>query len=331
MRAAVVGLGWWGRNVLGNLAGSERITVTHGVDPAHNSVAELGPKYGIRLVANFADVLRDPSVDAVILTSPNTLHETQVLAAARAGKQIFCEKPLTLSVDGAKRMLEACGKAGLVLGLGHERRWEPAMEEVFRAVSSGEIGRVLQVETNFSHNLFNKLQPDNWRFDSVASPGGGFTARAIHLTDFMVSMFGRATRVWATTASIAYEPPRIDTLAAHISFANGVSALLGTSIATPFYGRFTVYGDEGWIEHREFTNSEDDVPAELIHSDADANRHTTEHAVINTVRANFEDWARAVEDGADYRIKPDEMLANMEIFEAVVTSSRTGRVVEITR
>jgi len=331
MRAAVVGLGWWGRNVLGNLADSERIEVTHGVDPAHNSVAELAGRYGIRLVGDYDEVIDDAAVDAVILTSPNTLHETQVLRAAKAGKQIFCEKPLTLSVEGAKRMLDACDRAGITLGLGHERRWEPAMEEVFRLVREKAIGNTLQVETNFSHNLFNKLAPDNWRFDSVASPGGGFTARAIHLTDFMVSMFGRATRVWATTASIAYEPPRIDTLAAHITFANGISALLGTSIATPFYGRFTVYGDEGWIEHREFTNSEDDVPAELIRSDVSANRTVSQHPVINTVKANFEDWARAVEEGTPYRIRPEEMLSNMEIFEAVVASSRTGEVVEITR
>jgi predicted dehydrogenase len=331
MRAAVVGLGWWGRNVLGNLADSERIEVTHGVDPAHNSVAELAGKYGIRLVGDYDEVIDDPAVDAVILTSPNTLHETQVIKAAKAGKQIFCEKPLTLSVEGAKRMLDACDRAGITLGLGHERRWEPAMEEVFRLVREKAIGSTLQVETNFSHNLFNKLAPDNWRFDSVASPGGGFTARAIHLTDFMVSMFGRASRVWATTASIAYAPPRIDTLAAHITFANGISALLGTSIATPFYGRFTVYGDQGWVEHREFTNSEDDVPAELILSDVNANRTVSQHAVINTVKANFEDWARAVETGSAYRIKPDEMLANMEIFEGVVRSSRTGKVVEITR
>ena len=331
MRAAVVGLGWWGRNVLGNLADSERIEVTHGVDPAHNSVAELAGRYGIRLVGDYDEVIDDAAVDAVILTSPNTLHETQVIRAAKAGKQIFCEKPLTLSVEGAKRMLDACDRAGITLGLGHERRWEPAMEEVFRLVREKAIGNTLQVETNFSHNLFNKLAPDNWRFDSVASPGGGFTARAIHLTDFMVSMFGRATRVWATTASIAYEPPRIDTLAAHITFANGISALLGTSIATPFYGRFTVYGDEGWIEHREFTNSEDDVPAELIRSDVSANRTVSQHPVINTVKANFEDWARAVEEGTPYRIRPEEMLSNMEIFEAVVASSRTGEVVEITR
>ena len=205
------------------------------------------------------------------------------------------------------------------------------MEEVFSVVAAGEIGKILQVETNFSHNLFNKLEPDNWRFDTVASPGGGFTARAIHLTDFMVSMFGRAASVWATTASIAYEPPRIDTTAAHITFANGMSALLGTSIATPFYGRFTVYGDEGWIEGREFTNSEDDVPAELIVSDINGKQTVSQHKVINTVKANFEDWAQAVEEGTSYRIKPDEMLANMEIFMGVVESSRTGKVVEITR
>ncbi len=331
MRAAVVGLGWWGRNVLGNLQDSERINVTHGVDPAHNSVAELANKHGIQLIDDFEEALRDSSIDAVILTSPNTLHETQVLQALKAGKQIFCEKPLTLSVDGAKRMLDATNKAGIVLGLGHERRWEPAMEEIFRIVASGEIGKILQVETNFSHDLFNKLEPDNWRFNQTASPGGGFTARAIHLTDFMVSMFGCATRVWASTASIAYAPPRIDTLAAHITFENGMAALVGTSISTPFYGRFTVYGDQGWIEAREFTNSEDDVPGELLVCDSSGKITSSKHPVINTVRANFEDWARAVEEGTSYRITADQMLANMEIFEGVVESSRSGMVYEVKR
>ena len=215
------------------------------------------------------------------------------------------------------------------MGLGHERRFEPAMKSLFDHVAQGDIGKVLHVETNFSHDLFDNLSEDNWRFNPKDAPGGGFTARGIHLTDFMVHMFGGAKRVYSTMSSIAYEKPRIDTMSANIEFINGITGIVSVSIATPFYGRYTVFGDEGWIEAREINNFEHDDPGELVLCKKGGERIITTHAHTNTVLENFELWHDASIGGQDYPITSEEMLANIEIFEAIVKSGDTGEVVDI--
>jgi predicted dehydrogenase len=85
---------------------------------------------------------------------PHSLHEAQVVSAAEAGKHVFVEKPLALSRDSAMRALRACNLAGVVLGLGHERRFEPPIIELRRLATSGTLGTLLQAEANFSHDRF---------------------------------------------------------------------------------------------------------------------------------------------------------------------------------
>ncbi len=329
MRATVVGLGWWGKQITNCLADSERISVTHGVDPFQDGLDDFAAENSLILEADFDAVLANPDIDAVILATPHSAHEEQVVKAAEAGKQVFCEKPLALTSEGARRMIAACDKAGIILGLGHERRWEPAMEELRRRVVGGSIGRLLHVETNFSHDIFAGLAADNWRLSPSDAPAGGMTALGIHLTDFLVSLVGPARTVFARTGSIAFEPPLTDTVAAHVTFASGITGLLTVLLTTPFYGRFTVFGDQGWIELREISNVDVDDPAELIICDRSGRREVSMHPVVNTVRMNFEAWAAAVEGEGDYRIKPSEMVANIGLLEAIVTSVRLQKPLEL--
>ena len=236
---------------------------------------------------------------------------------------------MCLSTKNAKEAIKSCKENGIVLGLGHERRFEPAMKSLFDHVARGDIGRVLHVETNFSHDLFDNLSKDNWRFNPKDAPGGGFTARGIHLTDFMVHMFGGAKRVYSTMSSIAYEKPRIDTMSANIEFSNGITGIVSVSIATPFYGRYTVFGDKGWIEAREINNFEHDDPGELVFCKQGGERIITNHPHTNTVLENFELWHDAWVNNQDYPITPEEMIANIEIFEAIVKSGEPGEIIDI--
>ena len=329
MRAAVVGLGWWGKVIVKNLAKSDKINVVCGVDQDLSQLKEFGVEYNIELRDRYASVLSDASIDSVILATPNRLHHTHIIEAAEASKFIFCEKPLCLNSENAKEAIRSCKENGIVLGLGHERRFEPAMKSLFDHVARGDIGRVLHVETNFSHDLFDNLSKDNWRFNPKDAPGGGFTARGIHLTDFMVHMFGGAKRVYSTMSSIAYKKPRIDTMSANIEFKNGITGIVSVSIATPFYGRYTVFGDKGWIEAREINNFEHDDPGELVICKQGGERIITTHPHTNTVLENFELWHDACVNSQDYPITQEEMMANIEIFEAIVKSGETGEIVDI--
>lgn len=125
IRAAVVGLGWWGRTLIRGAEDSGRIEIVAGATGRRTLAEEVAREQGFALKDTYEDVLADPAVQAVILATPHLEHEAQVIAAARAGKHIFCEKPFTLSKESADRAVAAVRQAGVILGLGHNRRFHP--------------------------------------------------------------------------------------------------------------------------------------------------------------------------------------------------------------
>ena len=135
--------------------------------------------------------MRDPDVEAVVLATPHSLHAEQIEQAVAAGKHVFCEKPLALTRKGAEAAVDACRKADLVLGMGHERRFEPPIAEMLEAAHSGKLGRLLQIEANFSHDKFLSSIRRNWRLNAEQAPVGGMTATGIHLTDLSVACSAR--------------------------------------------------------------------------------------------------------------------------------------------
>src|SRR5262245_33873978 len=131
MNVVVAGLGWWGKVLAKSLSRSPRFKIAYVVDPKPPEGADaFGRECGFEIKPDFGAMLADRNVDGVILTTPNALHEEQTIAAFGAGKAVFCEKPLTMTGAGAERMVAAADKAGKVLGIGHERRYEPAYEEL---------------------------------------------------------------------------------------------------------------------------------------------------------------------------------------------------------
>src|SRR5262245_41611215 len=119
VRVAVVGLGWWGRIIVGLLGSSSKLVAVKGVDPDPRA-AEFAHARDLAHSADYQDALRDPSVDAVVLCTPHSLHCEQIVAAANARKHVFCEKPLSLSRAEVLRAIEAVQVNGVRLAVGHE-------------------------------------------------------------------------------------------------------------------------------------------------------------------------------------------------------------------
>jgi predicted dehydrogenase len=129
INAAVIGLGWWGQNILKNLLDSQVIKPVLGVDPLDSARASAAA-LGVETAPRFEDALANPKVQAVILSTPQERHAEQIIAAAQAGRHVFCEKPLCTTAADAEAALAAVNKADVQLGIGHERRFEPAVVEM---------------------------------------------------------------------------------------------------------------------------------------------------------------------------------------------------------
>jgi len=324
IRIGIIGLGWWGKQIVTCLAASPRFKVVAGCDIDHNTVAPFAAAHGFDLVVDYKDLLKRSDVDAAAVVTPHALHEEMAIAAFAAGKQVFCEKPLALTTASAERILSACAKAGGVLGIGHERRYEPAMEEMRRLFESGALGRLLHMDANVSHSNFRKMDPANWRRDPKHAPAGAWTALGIHLGDMFVSLAGPPTRVAARTASQIFPAPSEDFVSAEIDFANGARGRITCLSTPPFYGRFTLVCDQGWVEVQEGGNVDKGIPSSFVHCGADGGRQTRSYDHVNTVRLNFEAWADAIKGRAPYRFSTEQLLGNIRILDAVVRSAAAG-------
>ena len=325
LNAAVVGLGWWGRKIVTTLAGNRRIRVVAGVDPDADIARDLIADHGLRYLDDYDKALADEAIDAVILATPYSLHEAQLVAAAAAGKQIFCEKPLALTADSARRMLRACADAGIVLGIGHERRYEHHFEAIEQRVRAGALGTPMHIEANFSHDKFTKVDPANWRGQTKDAPAAGMTGMGIHLTDAFTNLFGPVARVYAHTAQRVLAMPTGDIVSVQLEFASGATGYLVAISATPFYGRLTVFGADGWLEARDDAHVEEGGISRLTVCDAAGRRTETAFEPYDAVRANFEAWAAAVAGAGDYRFRPEQMFQNIATLEAIVRSAASGQ------
>jgi predicted dehydrogenase len=325
IKAAVIGLGWWGRKVVHDLSGSQYVQIVAGVDVDAAARDAMRP-FLVDVSGELDDVLRDDAVDAVILCTPHKFHTDQIIAAAAEGKHVFCEKPLSTSGEDAQRAVDAITAAGLQLGIGHERRFEPAVVALRHAITDGELGTPLVFEGNFSQDKFLDLPPDNWRLSAIEAPVGPLSATGIHLVDLAISIFGRPTQVWARLSTQATTFANGDTLAITLAFEKGQTALITAILATPFVGRITLLGSEGWVEIRDRNHPEDSQGWDVTRQVRGEPASSAFFPPHSSVRENIESFAKAVSGQAAYPIPLEEMVANARTFEAITRSALSGAV-----
>ncbi len=326
-RIAMIGLGWWGQKMVAVLkAASDEIEIVRAVEPNLDAVRDFAAVNGLLVTGDYQDALDDSRVDAVILATPHSLHEEQIARAVAAGKHIFCEKPLALTKAGAVKAVEACRKAGLVLGMGHERRFEPPVAELLVRADRGELGRIHQIEANFSHDKFLTLDRSYWRLQADQAPAGGMTATGIHLLDLSVRLLGEAESVLCHCEKLSSDLPQGDTVAAYVKFRNGGTSYVSASLANPFVSRLAVYGSKGWVEIRDRAHVE--APAGWIVFRADAGGPITmsEWPKAEPVKDNLVAFARAVRGLEPYQITGAQLINNIALLEAIFQSATSGQL-----
>lgn len=329
LNAAIIGLGWWGKTITGRLAQSSEIRIRRAVDLFPDRHAEYTAQHGVPVSGSFDEILADPAIDTVILCTPNSLHTAQVAAAAKAGKHVFCEKPLALTRAEAEASVALCKERGVMLGIGHERRFELAMEEIARMVRAGELGEIMHAEGNFSHDKLINVPATDWRRSATESPAAGHTAMGIHLSDAFVWMFGPAEQVQAMTARRVLPGDNGDVVSVVLRHQSGPTSYLNAVLYTPLYLRLVVFGTKAWVEYRNATHPDTPGPATLTIGRTGQPEEVRTYEWTDSVRANLEEFARAAAGRGPYRFSAEEIVGNIAILEAVVTSAAGGGTVEI--
>ena len=319
--AAIVGLGRWGRNLVEAVQGkSDGLRFTRCVVRRAEAAREFADRHGLELATDFERMLRDERIDAVVLATPHSLHAQQIAAAAAAGKPVFCEKPLALKKADAEHAVEACERAGVVLGLGHDKRFWGSMQALARVTAGGELGGVLHLEGHFSNESTGRYY-EGWRASEHDAPGGGLTATGIHVLDAFVALAGPVRTAHAHVVSHASTPAPVDTLTVFLEFSNHVSGVLCGVRTTPQYWRVHVFGTEG--------SAEAIGPTELTVRKTDAQPVRSTFEPVDTLRLELEAFADAVAGGAPYPITPQQMIDGIAALEATIESIETGAKVAV--
>ena len=320
INAAIIGAGRWGQILVNSVQGdSDAIRFTRAVTRTVSKAEAWCRENDIQLGDDYDAVLADDAIDAVVLATPHTQHLDQIVRAAEAGKHVFAEKPFALCKADAETAVAACRKAGVAIGLGHNKRFCDNTIELKRMIEAGELGTLMHVETNFSANLAPTAA--TWRDSRAESPAGGMTSLGIHSLDCLIHLCGDIAEVDARSKHRALPFDIDDTTCMLFDFANGMTGYLGTMAAGGRMWHVRVFGSEGWAELRGME--------ELVKANAAGDQEAIAYPGEQSVKAELEAFAAAAAGGEPYMITPEQMIHGIAVLEAIITSAESGERVKV--
>lgn len=339
MKAAIVGLGWWGKTQVEAVQASNKMKfVAATTRSLSEDAVEFAQEYGLELKQDYEAILADPNIDAVVLVTPNSRHVPQTLAAVAAGKHVFCEKPFALDGAGARKAVAAAADAGLTLGVGYSRRFHPEMTSLRDKIRNGDLGIIMHIEATMTFPNALYLTPGAWRADTSETPCGGLTPMGVHAIDGMIDMVGEIDEVYCQSFRRAVEVEADDTTSILFRMKDGCSGYLGTMTATGGGFNFQVYGSKGFIKLEGMTHIAG-APSEerrmklfstCTFKPVKGPAEVWEAAEFDVVKAALEAFATAAEGGEPYLITPEEMVHGSAVTEAIVKSAAAHEAVSVT-
>ncbi len=333
IRAAIVGLGRWGRTLVGSIQGkSTEFQFTAGHSRTGATAGPFCAEHGIAYYDDLDRIFADPAIDAVVFATPHSQHGAQVERAAAAGKHVMMEKPFTLDIASAEKALAAVARAGVTLGVAYPRRFHPAMIELKARIDDGRLGLPTHCESAQASPA-GHFMPEGyyWRADPQEAPAGAMTATGVHNLDALIYLFGHIDEVYCR--SLRRAMPRFeDTTSVLIGMANGMSASLYCSLVTAPTYRFAVYGTKGAVE---LAGQDAVFRFTPVPGMPPVGRHTApapeiiEHKGFNALAAELEGFAAAINGVRPYPITAGEILHGVAAFEAIVRSAATHQPVRV--
>jgi 1,5-anhydro-D-fructose reductase (1,5-anhydro-D-mannitol-forming) len=296
-------------------------------DPARASA--FATKFGApHAYTSYEEMLRNPEVTVVAIHTPNAQHAEQAIAAARAGKHVFCDKPMATNVADAERIVKECDQAGVKLGVTFHNRFMPCFIETKRVVDSGEIGEVLLVQLEASAGANPLSTRSTWRTDPAVAVLGTTMNVGVHVYDILRYIL--ASEVVTVTA--CFDTPRGVMERANLSlfrFANGVMAQLNVNQLTPNpHNDFVIYGTKGRITGKGLTRSR--AAGELQVMTEDGKTRCMEFPAVNAHGACVAAFSQALLDGRAPSPSGIDGLRSVQLTCAMAQSAWDGVHVSLT-
>jgi predicted dehydrogenase len=231
VRLALVGLGSWGRTVVEATINSSKLDWGWVYSRTQSTRQAFAEKYNSRPAPSYEAILEDPSVEGVVLMTPNDVHREQVLAAASHHKAVLVDKPIANTLQDASDIVAGCDQANVTLAVGHQLRHHHTIRHIKSLLDSGELGTPITVEANVSSARGYDIVPDEWRWSRERCPGGPLIQLVVHYTDILQYLLGSVERVMGWQRHRFIEAPIDDVTGTMLEFECGVLGHISSSYA----------------------------------------------------------------------------------------------------
>src|SRR3954469_21365250 len=323
LRVACIGMGWWSDVLADAMKRSDKIKIVACYTRSEDKRAAFAKKYGCRPAQSYEEGLADPDIEAIVNTTPNDVHLPTTKQAAEAGKHVFLDKPIANNVTEGRAITEVCRKAGVVLGMGYQRRRESHFRWIKQQIDAGLFGKLVNAEANISRDRLGKIDLSSWRYQASGMPGGVMLQIGIHYTDVLTYLMGPVKAVSGRFVRLVLPGDNPDVASLVLEHENGALSTLNASYASASeYYLMNIYGKEatayfdlhqGLRVLKRGTKSPMPVPAEKN----------------DTLVEELEEFMRAARGAGEPEMDGERATASLAVILAGIRSAREGRRVEV--
>ena len=318
IKAASVGLGWWSDELAKSIQRkSNKIKIVSCYSKNKQKMINFSKKYKTNYHNSYNSLVKDPNIDAIILTTPHSLHARHTILALKNNKHVFVEKPMATKYLDAKKMYLTAKKYNKVLSVGHNRRFSSVYDFINKLNIQKKIGKILHIDSNFSASGALNYKKKFWRANRKESPGGAIAGLGIHMIDLMCYFGGEVTSVQSLVKKYAVTVNMDDTTSALFELKN-CTGNLTTIFACPYTSTFNIFGT-----NMNIFSEVDKNKIKIVNKNGKVQRLNL--ANKNTLFLELQEFADSCKNKKKYRIKNSEAAHNVKIMEAVVKSSKKNK------
>ena len=323
VRAAVVGIGWWSDVLADAVKRGTSVEIVTCFTRSEDKRKSFAAKYGCKAATSYDEVLEDPTIEAIINTTPNNVHLETTAQAASAGKHVFLDKPIANSVAEGMQIAKVCEKHSVVLALGYQRRRESHFRWIKQEIDAGRFGKLVQAEGNISRDRLGKIDLSSWRYQAEGMPGGVILQIGLHYVDVLEYLMGPVKRVSGMAAQLVLPGDNPDVASMILEHESGAISNLTASYASASeYYMMNIYGKTASAYYDLFSGLRhlkqgDTKPTPIVCENND------------TIREEVDEWAACIRN----KTKPETDgywgARNLAVVKAGVRSAREGRAIDV--
>ena len=323
MKVACIGMGWWSDVLADAIQRSGKLKIVSCFSRSPEKREKFAARYGCRAARSYEEILQDRNVEGVINTTPNAAHLETTVAAAKAGKHVFLDKPIANTIADARALTEACRRAKVVLALGYQRRRESHFRFVKEQIEKGGFGKLVHAEANISRDRLGKIDLSSWRYSAEGMPGGVMLQIGIHYTDVLEYLLGPVKAVSGRFVRLVLPGDNPDVASLVLEHENGALSTLNASYASASeYYLMNVYGKEATAYY------------DLHNGLRLLKRGATQASAVSCpkndpIAEELEEFARAARGDGEPEMDGERSTRSLAVILAGIRSAREGRRVEV--